>query len=208
MVGLLNPHLDDDDYADVWSARLTLGVAESDRPAETHLRTCEACRQQYAGFVNWLEGIRAEARSAADDVFTADRLVMQQSQISRRLEALEHPARVIAFPRFARPLSVQPTVRRRWIAAAAAVGLITGVGLGQLLEFPGFSGGSGTFVERQVARGSSTALDGPRALQPVSQVGDEVFLDEPEITASQARVPESLQYLNAITPSARDYDPR
>jgi hypothetical protein len=208
MVGLLNPHLDDDDYADVWSARLTLGVAESDGPSETHLRTCETCRAQYAAFVSWLDGIRAEARSAADEVFTQDRLVTQQSQISRRLEALEHPARVIAFPRFARPLSVQPTVSRRWIAAAAAVGLITGVGLGQFLEFRGFGGGSETFVERQVARGPSAPLDRPRALQPVSQAGDEVFLDESEITASQARVPESLQYLNAITPSARDYDPR
>jgi hypothetical protein len=28
------------------------------------------------------------------------------------------------------------------------------------------------------------------------------------VLPSPARVPESLQYLNAITPSARDYDPR
>jgi len=33
-------------------------------------------------------------------------------------------------------------------------------------------------------------------------------LYEPEVTSSQARVPDSLQYLNAITPGARDYDPR
>ena len=31
-MGLLNPHLDDDDCADVWSARQALGTAESDRP--------------------------------------------------------------------------------------------------------------------------------------------------------------------------------
>ena len=45
-------------------------------------------------------------------------------------------------------------------------------------------------------------------IQPVnSQLGDESFLSDPELS-SQARVPESLRYLNEITPSARDYDPR
>ena len=43
-MGLLNPHLDDDACADVWSARQALGTAESDRPAESHLRTCTDCR--------------------------------------------------------------------------------------------------------------------------------------------------------------------
>jgi hypothetical protein len=34
------------------------------------------------------------------------------------------------------------------------------------------------------------------------------ILSDPEVTTSQARVPDSLQYLNAITPGARDIDPR
>ena len=37
----------------------------------------------------------------ADEVFPAERLGAQQAQIVRRLEALERPARVIAFPRSA-----------------------------------------------------------------------------------------------------------
>jgi hypothetical protein len=206
-MGLLNPHLDDDDCADVWSARQALGTAESDRPAESHLRTCSDCRVRYTAFTAWLEGMRTEAHAEADEFFTRERLATQETQIFRRLESLEHPARIIAFPRFTRPVSVQPGGRRRWIAAAAAVGLITGVGLGQLLEISRHRQPE-TMAQTRVA--SPLTDPSPRAIQPVSTAAndDETFLYEPEVTSSQARVPDSLQYLNAITPGARDYDPR
>ena len=202
-MGLLNPHLDDDDCADVWSARQALGTAESDRPAESHLRTCSDCRVRYSAFTIWLDGMRTEAHAEADEIFTRERLATQQTQIFRRLESLEHPARIIAFPRFARPVSVQPGGRRRWIAAAATVGLITGVGLGQLFEISRHRPPE-TIAQTRVNDPS------PRTIQPVSTANndDETFLYEPEVTSSQARVPDSLQYLNAITPGARDFDPR
>ena len=203
-MGLLNPHLEDDDFADVWSTRTALGVAESDRPAEDHLRTCADCRSRYTAFTGWLEGIRADAHAEADELLGRERLVAQQAHVMRRLEALEHPARVIAFPKFPVPATAQPSGRRRWIAAAAAVGLITGVGLGRLIEFPA---SRDQFVARPIARIAAPIADNRAAVQPVSQISDETFL-EPEGTSSQVRVPESLQYLNAVTPSARDYDPR
>ena len=203
-MGLLNPHLDDDDCADVWSARLTLGAQESDRPAESHLRTCAECRARYGAFTSWLEGIRTEAHGEADETFTRDRLAAQQAQILRRLESLEHPARIIAFPRFTRPVSVQPGGGRRWIAAAAAVGLITGVGLGQWFEIQRHR----QSVPFAQGRPAASPAEPAHTLQPVSADSDETFLSEPEVTTSQARVPDSLQYLNAITPGARDLDPR
>lgn len=204
-MGLLNPHLDDDDCADVWSARQALGAAESDRPAESHLRTCSDCRARYTAFTSWLDGMRTEVHAEADEIFTRERLTTQQNQIFRRLESLEHPARIIAFPRFARPVSVQPGGRRRWIAAAAAVGLITGVGLGQLFESSRHGREADSIAQTRVVAPSN---DAGRQIQPVSASSDdEAFLSEPEVT-SQARVPDSLQYLNAITPGARDIDPR
>ena len=203
-MGLLNPHLEDDDFADVWSTRASLGVAESDRPAEDHLRTCADCRSRYTAFSGWLEGIRADAHAEADELLGRDRLAAQQAHVMRRLEALEHPARVIAFPKFAAPATAQPGSGRRWIAAAAAVGLITGVGLGRLLDFPA---GRDQFVPRPIARVATPVVENRAAVQPVSQLSDETFL-ESEGTTSQVLVPESLQYLNAVTPSARDYDPR
>ncbi len=54
----------------------------------------------------WLDDLRVEARAEAEEAFPADRLAAQQAQIFRRLEALERPARVIAFPRsLGRPTS-------------------------------------------------------------------------------------------------------
>ena len=124
---LLNPHLEDDDFAaDVWSARTAVGAQESDRPAESHLRKCAECRARYSSFANSLDGVRTDAHAEADEIFNRDRLTTQQTQIFRRLD-LEHPARVIAFPKFARPVAIQSS-GRRWTAAAAAVGLITGIG--------------------------------------------------------------------------------
>jgi hypothetical protein len=204
-VGLLNPHLEDDDFADVWSARTAIGAPESDRPAEGHLRKCAECQARYTSFVGWLDGVRVDALAETEEVFSRDHLAVQQTQIFRRLESLEHPARVIAFPKFARPVAVETSGRRRWTAVAAAVGLITGIGLGQLLEFrPG--GTAPESVGQRIARATPTEPTA-RPIQPIAVDNDEAFI-ESELTSSQVRVPESLQYLNAITPGARDLDPR
>jgi hypothetical protein len=203
-VGLLNPHLDDAAIAQVWTDRLE-PEAGTNRPAERHLQTCAECRVRYASYTNWLDSLRSDALSEADEAFGPDRLVAQQAQIARRLEALEHPARVIAFPRFTQPTATPRTPPRRWVAAAAAAGLIVGVGLGQVLEF----GTARTAPEpdRQIAI-SRPAPESARLVQPVSHVLDETLLDDSELVPSQVRVPESLRYLNDITPGARDYDPR
>ena len=205
-MGLLNPHLEDDDFADVWSARTAGGAQESDRPAEGHLRKCAECQGRYTAFVSWLDGIRVDARAETDEVFSRDHFAAQQLQIFRRLESLEHPARVIAFPKFARPVAVQTSGRRRWTAVAAAVGLVTGIGLGQLLEFRR-GGPAPEPVGQRIARATAAPVEPSRNIQAKSVDNDEAFI-EPEITSSQVRVPESLQYLNAITPGARDLDPR
>jgi hypothetical protein len=206
-VGLLNPHLDDDAFAQVWADRLTEGDGEAGRPAENHLQTCPDCRARFATFSSWLDTIRTDARTDADEAFGADRLTAQQSQIMRRLETLEHPARVIAFPRFAQPVSTHQAPRRRWVAAAAAAGLIVGVGLGQVLEF----GGSTLTSDRGAERVVATIQPEPQraAVQPISlQPSDEAFLYDQELAPSQLRVPEALQYLNEITPLTRDFDAR
>ena len=199
-MGLLNPHLDDDDFADVWTARAALGVPESDRPAEGHLRRCPDCRTRYGSFASWLDGLRVDAQLEAEELVSRERLAAQQTQIFRRLEALEHPARVIAFPRFTSPVASRAGGPRRWVAAAAAVGLITGVGLGRLFDYPTGRPSPDRYVERPVARAVTPTIE----LQPASHINDEAFVSGPEVTVSQVLVPDSLQYLNAITPSARD----
>ena len=203
-MGLLNPHLDDDALAQVWTGRST-GDPGATRPADRHLQACGECRIRYAALTEWLDSVRSDARSEADEIFTAERLHTQQAQILRRLEGLEHPGRVIAFPRFAQPISTQQMPRRRWVAAAAAAGLVVGVGLGQVFQFGPSQPGRQPEQSTIVARGGQPPAS---VIQPISQPGDEAFLDPGELTPSQARVPESLQYLNAITPLSRDFDPR
>ena len=209
-MGILNPHLDDAAFAEVVAARLSLGQPQTDSEAEGHLQSCGDCRARYAAFSAWLETMRSDARAEADEAFGVERLAQQQAQILRRLEGLEHPARVIAFPRFTQPLSGQSSLRHRWVAAAAAAGLIVGVGLGQVLEFGTVSGPvrqAETVSDRQMARGTLPVGNG-MGVQPISQISDESFLEQHEMAPAVVPVPESLQYLNAITPGVRDYDPR
>ncbi len=46
-----------------------------------------------------------DAAAEVDELFPPERLAAQHAQIFRRLEAAERPARVIAFPKFAQPLT-------------------------------------------------------------------------------------------------------
>ena len=206
-MGLRNPHLDDAAFASVWADKLTAG-RETGSAAEVHLGDCAECRSRFEAFTAWFEGTRDDAIAEAEAAFSTDRLGTQQAQIARRLEALEQPARVLSFPRFARPVSSQPAGRQRWIAVAAAAGLVVGVGLGQMLEFGGGTARqpAGVSSQQQVARGSAPAPEASVAAVPAGQILDESALFDPEVLPSQVSVPESLQYLNAITPGARDFD--
>ena len=203
-MGLLNSHLDDATFAEVWTDRLLAGRADAGLPAEAHLRACADCRGRFAAFSTWLEALRTDAHAEADELFSGDRLSIQQAQIGRRLEALEQPGRVIAFPRFAQPVATQPSMRTRWIGAAAAAGLVIGVGLGQVLHF-GTNGAPRPFGGAAVSQ--TAGFDVPMAVQPASHLSDESYLYE-QHEQGPSHVPDSLQYLNAITPSSRDYDPR
>ena len=206
----LNRHLSDADLADVWTdASLSATETRTATGARSHLLDCAQCRARYAEFTNWLDGVRVDARAEADEAFPPDRLAAQQAQILRRLETAGRPARVIAFPRFTGPISTQHSGRQRWIAAAAAAGLIVGIGLGRLVDFhrpfgepDGFTSGT------QIARTSPSDRSG--GIQPASvSFSDEVLLyDGERFSATAVPIPAPLQHINAITPGARDFEPR
>jgi len=108
-------------------------VMTGDRPL--HLERCDICADRAVEINRWLDAVRTAAVEAADEAFPAERLTAQQAQIQRRLEQLDEPARVIAFPGQAR-LEPRETGRRRvapaWVGVAAAAGLVVGVVSGQL----------------------------------------------------------------------------
>jgi hypothetical protein len=126
-------HLADEALADA----LMTGV----RPA--HLDRCDLCGERTLAMHRWLNGVKATAVDTAERAFPAERLAAQQAQILRRLEQLDEPSRVIAFPHASRPATPDP-VRRRvapvWVGVAAAAGLVLGAIGGQMsarLDQPG-----------------------------------------------------------------------
>jgi len=192
----LTAHLDEAGLIAIWTDGSTTGV----RQLHPHLENCAACRTRFAELSSWLENIRIDARSEAHESFPAERLAAQQALIFRRLEAAERPARVIAFPRFAQPLTSRTSHASRWIAAAAAAGLIVGVGVGQLMDLRH----SLARPQATQARLSPTVNAGRDArVQSVSAARDEAFLSELDATLSRASVPE-LRALDAFTPKADD----
>lgn len=190
----LSAHLDDAAFAAIWT---------DGRAAHPHLTTCGACRTRFNEFSAWLENMRVDATTEADGHFSAERLVAQQAQIFRRLEAAERPARVIAFPRFTQPLTSRSSNASRWIAGAAAAGLIVGVAVGQLMDLRhSLTGPSAPAMQARVAESSGSVARNPR-LQPISTTRDEAFLSELETSLSRSAVPE-LQAIDAFTPRAGD----
>jgi hypothetical protein len=189
----LSAHLDDAALAAIWT---------DGRSSHPHLSTCAACRTRFAEFSAWLENMRVDTITEADEHFSAERLVAQQAQIFRRLEAAERPARVIAFPKYTQPLTSRTSHASRWIAAAAAAGLIVGVGVGQLMDLRhSLTVANSPAVQTRVAPPAGARRD-PR-VQTLSGTRDEAFLSELDASLSRSAVPE-LRALDAFTPRAGD----
>jgi hypothetical protein len=115
-------------------AALVEAVMTGERPA--HLDRCDICAERAVTLGRWLDDVRTTGLEAADAAFPPDKLAAQQSQILRRLEQIDQPARVIAFPNHQYRLeSREPGGRRvaaAWVGVAAAAGLMIGVVGGQL----------------------------------------------------------------------------
>ena len=107
-------------------------LAGGERPP--HLDRCDLCAERALALSRWLDGIQQDAVELADAAFTPEQLAAQQAQIMRRLEQLDSPARVIAFPASTRT-DREPGGRRvaaSWVGVAAAAGLVIGVVGGQV----------------------------------------------------------------------------
>ena len=189
----LTAHLDDSGLAELW----TDVSATGGRQPHPHLESCAACRARFAELSSWLDTLRHDATREADEAFPIERLAAQHAQIFRRLEAAERPARVIAFPKFAQPLTSRTSHASRWVAAAAAAGLIVGVGVGQLMDL------RHSFSPQPTTQARVAPAAIPRGIQVVNTTGDEAFLSELDASLSRAAVPE-LRALDAFTPRASD----
>ena len=177
-----------------------------------HLTDCDECGERYAEITQFMETLGVDAAAEADAIFTPERLRAQQQHISRRLEHLGHPARVITFPgRVAghHSGSRAPRFARRWVAAAAAAGLFIGVGTGLLFNWE-----ASRDIPAQRARtlARQTLLTAPAAAVEVarpdpSETYDEAFLSELELAGDRPRTRELLAF-DALTPHVREINLR
>jgi hypothetical protein len=188
-------HLSDD----ALTAFAALG--EADEAARQHLTSCTECAGRLDALVTLLAEVRSAAADEADDVFGVERLDRQRDHILRRIEHTGRPARVIEFPhragRTGRPM--QP-IAVRWVAAAAAAGLVIGVFAGRFTGLP--QGPS----DSRAAHISSTVPPTPQS--PVRDAklaagADEEILSEVETALMSQSAPE-LRALDALTPRIRD----
>jgi hypothetical protein len=144
-----------------------------ERPA--HMDRCDICAERAIGFGRWLDDVRALGEADVDAVFPAERMAAQQAQIMRRLEQLDQPARVIAFPRHLR-LDGQPEHGHRvsagWVAVAAAAGLILGVVGSQVSARLSSSPAARAVTAQVAATGPATALDAARVAE-MNQIDQE-----------------------------------
>jgi hypothetical protein len=194
-----NGHLTDVAFTEFWTASFETGQPSTD----PHLNTCEECQARYAAFTEWMDGLRSDALAEADEVFTADRLAAQQAQVMRRLEALERPARVIAFPKFSRPAAAPQRHVQRWVASAAAAGLIIGLAAGQFVDIRDAFGGREAGAMAQARSSQPRQINASPVVSTIStsSVSDEdIFFGNMVRTAQYS----TLKTMDDITPRARD----
>jgi hypothetical protein len=164
-------HLSDQAVADA--------VMTGDRPA--HLDRCDLCAERALDMGRWLTHVKSAAVESADAAFPPERLAAQQAQILRRLEQLDEPSRVIAFPNQSR-LTPREAGQRRiapaWLGVAAAAGLVVGAIGGQM----------SVRVEPPTAVPMSAEIPTPEP--------DTSFLFDMDLDTT----PEQLQDIDAITP--------
>jgi len=182
-----------------------------DPPAAEHLADCAECGVRFGELSRFMDGLKSEAEAETDEIFTPERLRLQQQLIARRVEHLGHPARVLSFParlvrrHFARHAG---RLAPRWAAAAAAAGLFVGVGVGILFD-------SRTRVIAPMAPVamsvpvSTTAVRIPASLAamtaPVSD--DDTFLSEIEAVVGGPHNVELLPF-DTLTPRVREISSR
>ena len=173
------------------------GLPEHPSRHLAHLEACEDCARRYEAIMRSLGDLRDQATAEADEMLSPERLETQRAQILDRLTHVFNPARVLPFP--VRPSSYlsHATTRQvhRWVAVAAAAGLVIGIGVGRV---------SGVVTSRP----SDARLDRPAVTAPVRPVQTKPLpagprLNDEEVVAQADRPPhlgEDYEVLDAITP--------
>jgi anti-sigma factor RsiW len=161
-----------------------------ERPA--HMDRCDICAERAIEFGRWLDDVRALGDADVDAVFPAERMAAQQAQIMRKLEQLDQPSRVIAFPKhihFDDRVSQGRRVAPGWLAAAAAAGLVLGV--------------VGTKLSSELTNPTAAPAPVTQSAQvDPAQVANISRVDEEEMTHTVRAGSNEFEALDRMTPRA------
>ena len=123
------PHLSDESLIEL-HALLSAGEHSVAGRYLKHVKQCESCSARLEAVREDAAALRRDVTAKVDAQITPARLDRQFDVIMRRLEG--HSGRVLHFPTSAhRAAPAQPL--SRWVAAAAAAGLLIGIGAGRLM---------------------------------------------------------------------------
>jgi hypothetical protein len=163
--------------------------------AQAHLERCDRCAARLGELRDLMSIEREDVMAAADAAFPESRLRTQRASILERLEQARAGSRVLHFPTF--PATRTWMARRdrpamRWLAGAAAAGLLVGLGAGQAA----FTGHQLRFhpSAAPTAKVNSTpsgwlapsGVDTPR-IERLTPVSEEVFLSDMELVLNKRR---------------------
>lgn len=178
--------------------------AEGEARVAAHVSTCQACSRRLDALSGALAGLREAATAEADLAFTDARLERQRAQVLRRLAQQGQPARVLAFPASRGFVETTHQVARRWVAAAAVIGLLVGMVAGMFIDGRPESLISARGVARPAGHTGGSLPDGPPAdITGQPYTSDEALLVELDAAAVTPRF-EALQALDALTPRLRE----
>jgi hypothetical protein len=167
---------------------------------DPHLASCPECEGRRVTLTQMLCDLSDAAAADADAAFPEDWLARQRARILQRIDIEGRPGRVIAFPAShpQEPAVLRRRPASRWVAGAAAAGLVIGLLAGHLAhDLPGAT----RVVPPQVVANDSPAPLGLRAVS--TTMSDDEFLGQVEI-AIGSNGPAALRPLDVLTPRAWD----
>ena len=152
---------------------------------------CPECAARQQRITETLREVTTTANGMADAAFPPEKLARQRARILQRVEHLGRQARILAFPvrHIRRPFMLRQPSVRRWVAGAAAAGLLIGMVAGHMahemsaLRLPSTLDGRASDVvplrassdvlsDNELLRSIEAAVDtaGPSALRPIADL--------------------------------------
>ena len=199
----LNSHLDDAAIAAIW----TDSTLERHRARRIHIsasvppagRASPCSRHGSTSFATMPRPKpTSSSRRAPGRAARADLPPPRSARNARRASSRSR--------RFRAPLTSRTSHASRWIAAAAAAGLIVGVGVGQVMDLRHIGSGSPAHVQARLSRTAAAGRRSSRRPRRSIATGgeDEAFLSDLDASLSRPSVPE-LRAIDELTPRAGDH---